>query len=61
MIADTGEKFEFLQYFSLYTLFDPAIITSGEGYIPSFLILAVIGVVLYGAGIFAFTKRDLPL
>lgn len=61
MIADTGEKFEFLRYFSLYTLFDPAQITSGEGYLLSFLVLAVIGVVLYGAGIFAFTKRDLPL
>ncbi len=61
MVADTGEKFEFLQYLSLYTLFDPAKIASGDGYLPSFIALAVIGVVLYGLGIYTFTKRDLPL
>lgn len=61
MVADTGEKFEFLRYFSLYTLFDPAKITSGEGYLPAFITLALLGVVLYSLGIYAFTKRDLPL
>lgn len=61
MISDTGEKLEFLQYLSLYTLFDPAKITSGEGYIPSFIVLAMIAVVTYATGIYAFTKRDLPL
>jgi ABC-2 type transport system permease protein len=61
MIADTGEKFEFLSYFSLYTMFDPAKITSGEDYLLSFIVLAVIGIILYLAGIFVFQKRDLPL
>lgn len=61
MISDTGKKFEFLQYFSLYSLFDPAKITSGEGYLPSFIALAIIALVTYIAGIYTFTKRDLPL
>lgn len=61
MISDTGEKFEFLKYFSMYTLFDPAQITSKEGYIPSFIALAVIAALTYTIGIYAFKKRDLPL
>lgn len=61
MISDTGEKFDFLSFFSLYTLFDPARIISGEGYLLSFIILTVIGIVLYLAGIITFARRDLPL
>ncbi len=61
MLSDTGEKSEFLSYLSLYTLFDPAKITSGEDYIISFIILTIIGIVLYLAGILVFNKRDLPL
>ncbi len=61
MISDTGEKFEFLSYFSLYTLFDTSKITSGEDYLISFIILTVIGITLYLAGIYTFKKRDLPL
>ena len=61
MVADTGEKFEFLRYVSLYTLFDPEKITSREGYLPAFIALFVIGIVLYSLGVYAFTKRDLPL
>ena len=61
MISDIGEKFNFLKYLSLYTLFDPASITSGKNNLPSFLVLAVIGVILYSAGIASFRRRDLPL
>jgi ABC-2 type transport system permease protein len=61
MISDVGDKTDFLKYFSLYTLFDPAKITSGEGYAVSFVVLAAIAVVMYTAGILAFRKRDLPL
>jgi ABC-2 type transport system permease protein len=61
MISDTGEATEFLKYFSLFTLFDPTKITSGEGYLPAFLVLAAIAVVMYTAGTVAFHKRDLPL
>lgn len=61
MVSDIGEKFEFLKYFSIYTLFDPAQIASKEGYLSSFVVLAVIAIVTYTAGICAFKKRDLPL
>jgi ABC-2 type transport system permease protein len=61
MISDIGEATDFLKYFSLYTLFDPAKIVSGEGYALSFLVLAVIAVVTYTAAILSFHKRDLPL
>jgi ABC-2 type transport system permease protein len=61
MISDTGEKFEFLSYLSLYTLFDPAKITSDENYLFSFITLTVIGIVLYITGVVVFKKRDLPL
>ena len=61
MISDAGDKFDFLKYFSLYTLFDPAKITSKEGYIPSFIALAVIAAITYTTGIYIFQKRDLPL
>lgn len=61
MVSDIGEATEFAKYFSLYTLFDPVAITSGEGFIVSFLVLATIAVVMYTVGILAFKKRDLPL
>lgn len=61
MISDIGEATEFLKYFSLYTLFDPSTIITGEGYVLSYIVLAVIEVVMYTAGIVAFHKRDLPL
>ncbi len=61
MISDIGEKFEFLQYFSLYSLFDPVRIISGENYLPSFIAMAAIALVTYTVGIYSFTKRDLPL
>ncbi|MDF2941445.1 MAG: putative rane protein [Herbinix sp.] len=61
MISDTGDATDFLKYFSLFTLFDPTKIISGEGYVPAFIALAVIAVVMYTAGTYAFHKRDLPL
>lgn len=61
MISDVGDKADFLKYFSLYTLFDPGKITSGEGYVVSMIVLAVIAVIMYTAGILSFCKRDLPL
>lgn len=61
MLSDIGEKTKFLQYFSLFTLFNPENIIQGEGYMLSFLLLTVIAAVLYIAGIITFKKRDLPL
>jgi ABC-2 type transport system permease protein len=61
MLSDVGESTEFLKYFTLYTLFDPAKITTGEGYGISFLVLGFIALAMYIAGIISFKKRDLPL
>jgi ABC-2 type transport system permease protein len=61
MISDVGDATDFLKYFTLYTLFDPAKIASGEGYAVSFAVLAVIAVATYSAGLITFNKRDLPL
>lgn len=61
MISDVGAKFDYLKYLSIYTLFDPAKIASGEGYAISFIALAAIAVVMYTAAILSFRKRDLPL
>lgn len=53
---------EFLKYFSLNTLFDTsAIIAGGATAAIQFIAMAVIGIALYGVGIFKFLKKDLPL
>lgn len=61
MISDIGDATDFLKYFSIYTLFNPEAINSGEGYLGSFLVLIAIALITYTAGILAFHKRDLPL
>jgi ABC-2 type transport system permease protein len=62
MLSDVGEELAFLGRASLFSLFDPEAILALDGSVlPSFLALFVIGVVLYAAGIWVFTKKDLPL
>lgn len=61
MVSDIGKEMEFLKYFTLYTLFDPNQIITGEGFAVSFLILGAIALVSYAAGFIVFHKRDLPL
>ncbi|MDD4113858.1 MAG: ABC transporter permease subunit [Herbinix sp.] len=61
MISDVGEKTSFLRYFTMFTLFDSDKIISGEGFVPQFLVLIVIAIVMYGLGFYVFKKRDLPL
>lgn len=61
MISNVGDATNFFKYFTLYTLFDPGKIISGEGYAIPFLILAAVAVVTYGAAFVVFRKRDLPL
>ena len=56
-----SDKLDFLKYFSLITLFDRNAIIDGKGYVAKFVILAIIGLVLYVAGIKAFKEKDLPL
>jgi ABC-2 type transport system permease protein len=61
MISNAGETTNFMKYVTLYTLFSPEKIIQGEGYLFSFVILGVIAIVMYSAGLYAFNKRDLPL
>lgn len=61
MISDVGEKTRFLRYFTLFTLFNPDNIIQGDSYLPQFIAMLVIAVVMYGLGIYVFNKRDLPL
>ena len=61
MISDVGEKTNFLKHFTMFTLFDANKIISGEGYIPQFIALTIIAIVMYGLGFYVFKKRDLPL
>lgn len=61
MISNVGEATDFVKYFTLFTLFDPAKIITGEGFQISFLALAAIAVAMYSAAIYIFKKRDLPL
>lgn len=61
MISNVGDKTEFFKYFTLYTLFDPAKIITGEGFAVQFSVLAAIGVIMYTSAVVVFKKRDLPL
>ena len=61
MISHVGEKSTVLRYIPMFTLFDSDKIISGEGFVPQFLVLIVITIVMYGLGFYVFKKRDLPL
>lgn len=60
MISNTGDKLENLKYFTIFTLLPSAEIVSGEGdFWRQNLALGVITILLFGAGIKYFEKRDL--
>jgi len=61
IMSQSSEDLEFLRYFSLNTMFDPSAITGGGTFIPQFVAMAVIGMVLYMLGIKIFKEKDLPL
>lgn len=61
MISNVDEKLKFLKYFTLFTLFDPEKIIQGGMFLPQFVALFVISVVMYGLAIYVFNKKDLPL
>lgn len=56
-----SDSLDFLRYFTLNTLFNTENILAGSDYVPQFVALAAIAVVLYGVGIVVFQKKDLPL
>ncbi len=61
MMANVSSSLEVAKYFSLNTLFNTDNILNGEGYLIQFLILLLVGIVLYGASIKVFKEKDLPL
>lgn len=56
-----SDSLDFLKYFTLTTLFDPQTIIEGSGYTADFVLLLLIALCLYTAGIVWFQKKDLPL
>jgi ABC-2 type transport system permease protein len=61
IMSQVGSSLENFKYFSLITLFNPGNITGGGTFIPQFIVLAVLGTVLYTIGIKVFKEKDLPL
>lgn len=61
-LSGVSEQVSGLRYFSLMTLFDTtAIISRSSSVLPAFAVLFVIGLGLYAAAIYIFSKKDLPL
>lgn len=56
-----SDSLDFLKYFTFNTLYDTQKIIEGSGYAHGFVIMLVISVCLYAAGIIWFEKKDLPL
>lgn len=61
LMAQVSDSLEGLKYLSLNTLFDTDAILSGDSVVLPFILLAVIGIVLYALGIRVFQRKDLPL
>ncbi|MBB6622725.1 ABC transporter permease subunit [Clostridium gasigenes] len=61
LMATLSDELSFLKYFTLNTLFDTKSIMSKEGYGIDFIVLTIIGIVLYMVGIKVFKEKDLPL
>lgn len=61
LLVKLSEDLEPLKYVTLTTLFDTANIIAGSGYTGDFIVLAIIGIVLYVIGIEVFSRKSLPL
>lgn len=61
IVSNMSDKLEFLKYISINSLFDSKAIMDGGDYALSLIVLALIGIILYAAGIIIFKKKDLPL
>ena len=61
LLVKLSEDLEVLKYVTLTTLFDTANIIAGSDYMADFIILAIIGIVLYVIGIEVFSRKSLPL
>ncbi|MBN1320430.1 MAG: ABC transporter permease subunit [Thermoleophilia bacterium] len=61
LLSGVNETLEPLKYFSLMTLFDSERIVGEDPYWVQFVMLGVIGIVLYVFAIRVFKRKDLPL
>jgi ABC-2 type transport system permease protein len=62
MIGKVSDKIDWLRNLTIYSLFRPSEIVSGKmDLAQNWIVLASIGIVSIGLGIFIFRKRDLPL
>lgn len=61
LLIKVSDDLEDLKYITLTTLFNTSNIISGSDYMTDFIILAVMGVVLYIIGIEVFARKSLPL
>ncbi|NLD25792.1 MAG: ABC transporter permease subunit [Acholeplasmataceae bacterium] len=62
LISNLGEQYEFVSYFTPFSLFDPILCVNYDGL--SFVyngILIVLTAILYGLTIYGFNKRDLSV
>jgi ABC-2 type transport system permease protein len=62
IVSNMSGNLDWLQSFTILTAFQPGRIAAGSfDVLPVSLLLAASGLALYGAGIWIFSKRDLPL
>lgn len=62
MMANMGGKAENAKYFTVFTLFQPEELAAGEsGAVVGALVLLVLGIILYGAAVAVFTRKDLHI
>ena len=61
MMASISPNFANLRFFTFNTLYNPGNVVGGYEFIPQFIAMAVIGLVLYVIGITVFKRKDLPL
>jgi len=61
LMGDVDGSLEFFKYLSLNTLFDTDAIINGGDYSLQFVVLGVVGIVLYALSVRIFVEKDLPL
>lgn len=61
MVANIDQSLSWFKYLSLNTLFDTTKILNGQSVLIEFIVLGVVGIVLYLLSFTIFKKKDLPL
>jgi ABC-2 type transport system permease protein len=61
MLSNTGDKLRALRFFTPFSLYNAMDYVRGGQVMPQALILIAAALLLYGAGVYVFDKKDLPL